>query len=88
MAASDPLPPLAEEFLEHLQGIMRQHSVGEISTQETVELLELTLVDLHMRQHLLPPLGTALERMNEHRIYSRFGMVTRMLIKHIKDLES
>ena len=88
MAESDPLPPLAEEFLEHLQGLMHQHSVGEISTLETVELLELTLMDLRVRQDLLPPLENALDRVNEQRIYTRFGMVTRMLIKHIKDLES
>jgi len=44
-------------------------------------------MDMRVRQDLLPPLESALDRVNERRIYIRFGMVTRMLIKHIKDLE-
>jgi hypothetical protein len=81
-ATSDPLPPLAEEFLEHLQGIMHQHSAGEISTLEAVEQLELTLEDINVRKRLAPAV-TALELLNENLIYARFTMVIKMLISHL-----
>lgn len=81
--SEDSLPPLAEEFIEHLQGIVAQHNRGDISTLEAVEQLELTLEDISVRKRLAPVVP-ALELLNENLIYSRFTMVIKLLIFNLK----